>query len=74
MLMPMTEEETFGDRLARVRHEHLMSQRELAEASGLAASTVANIERGESEPRYATIRKLARALDVDPRELLDRAK
>jgi len=32
---------------------------------------VVNIERDNQEPQFRTIRKLAKALDVDPTELLD---
>ncbi len=70
MPLSMTAKETFGQRLARVRHQNLMTQRELAVASGVSPATIANLERGVSGPRYSTLRKLARALDVDPRELL----
>jgi transcriptional regulator with XRE-family HTH domain len=34
-------------------------------------STIANIERNNAEPQFRTIRKLAKALDVDPTELVE---
>jgi transcriptional regulator with XRE-family HTH domain len=61
-----------GKNLRRVREERLMTQQELAEAADLNLSTVMRVENDRVEPRFSTIRKLARALDVDPRELTKR--
>jgi transcriptional regulator with XRE-family HTH domain len=58
-----------GKNLRRVREDRLMTQQELAEAADLNLSTVMRIETDRVEPRFSTIRKLAKALDVDPREL-----
>ncbi len=58
-----------GKNLHRVREDRLMTQQELAEAADLNLSTVMRIENDRVEPRFSTIRKLARALDVEPREL-----
>ena len=58
-----------GTNLRRVREENLMTQQELAQAAGLNLSTVMRIENDRVEPRFSTIRKLAKALDVDAREL-----
>jgi transcriptional regulator with XRE-family HTH domain len=61
-----------GKNLRRVREDKLMTQQELAEAADLNLSTIMRIENDRVEPRFSTIRKLARALDVDPRELTKR--
>ena len=58
-----------GKNLYRVREDRLMTQQELADAADLNLSTVMRIENDRVEPRFSTIRKLAKALDVDPREL-----
>jgi transcriptional regulator with XRE-family HTH domain len=58
-----------GKNLHRAREDRLMTQQELAEAADLNLSTVMRIENDRVEPRFSTIRKLAKALDVDPREL-----
>ena len=58
-----------GKNLRRVREDRLVTQQELAEAADLNLSTVMRIENDRVEPRFTTIRKLAKALDVDPREL-----
>jgi DNA-binding XRE family transcriptional regulator len=59
-----------GDRLREIRTRRFLTQEELAEKSGVSPSTVANIERDHREPHFRTIRKLAKALDVDPIEFL----
>jgi transcriptional regulator with XRE-family HTH domain len=58
-----------GKNLRRVREERLMTQQEVATAADLNLSTVMRIENDWVEPRFSTIRKLAKALDVNAREL-----
>lgn len=58
-----------GDRLKALRIEQALTQAELAERAGVGANTVARIERNENEPHMSTVRRLARAFDVHPREL-----
>ena len=59
-----------GEKLKEARTRRLLTQEELAEKAGISAATVVNIERNNQEPHFRTIRKLAKALDVDPTELL----
>jgi transcriptional regulator with XRE-family HTH domain len=59
-----------GEKLREVRTRRLLTQEELAQKAGVSQSTIANIERDNAEPQFRTIRKLAKALDVDPTELL----
>ena len=70
--MPTMEVVKIGQRLRALREEHLMTQAELGEAAGVSRDQVSRIERDEVDPRFSTIRKLAKALDVDPRELTKR--
>jgi serine-type D-Ala-D-Ala carboxypeptidase/endopeptidase len=58
-----------GKNLRAKRVEKFMSQAELADASGLSEAHVGRIERNEVEPHLSTIRKLARALGIEPSEL-----
>ena len=58
-----------GKNLRRVREERLMTQQEVATAADLNLSTIMRIENDRVEPRFSTIRKLAKALDVNAREL-----
>jgi transcriptional regulator with XRE-family HTH domain len=48
-----------------------MTQRELADAAGLTASTVNRIEQGLRTARISTVRKLAAALQVDAAHLYE---
>jgi len=59
-----------GDKLKNLRIEQALTQRELADKAGIGANTVNRIELNETEPHMSTIRKVARALDVEPRELV----
>jgi transcriptional regulator with XRE-family HTH domain len=56
-------------RLRELRQDALLTQVELAERAGIASWTLARIEQGAQQPRFGTIRKLAAALGVDPKEL-----
>jgi transcriptional regulator with XRE-family HTH domain len=67
----LTEVLYIGERLRDLRKRALMSQRELAKRSGVGVTTIVRIERNQVEPQGATIRKLAEALEVHPRELVE---
>ena len=60
-----------GERLKKQRTRRALTQAELAELAKVTTATVARIERDEIEPRMTTLRKLARALEVDPAELVE---
>ena len=59
-----------GDNLKRQRIRKALTQEELALRARLTTASVARIERNETEPRMSTLRKLAKALDVDPAALV----
>jgi len=59
-----------GDNLKRQRIRKALTQEDLAQLAGLTTASVARIERNETEPRMSTLRKLAKALDLDPAELV----
>ncbi|HEY6160647.1 MAG TPA: helix-turn-helix transcriptional regulator [Bacteroidia bacterium] len=61
----------FGSRLRQVRKERKMSQEELAHLAGIAVSQVGRIERGVLNPSISTLFAIARALEVEPKELFD---
>lgn len=56
--------------LWRARLRAALSQRDLAKKAGVSPSTIARIESGE-ESQPSTLRKLAAALEVEPRELME---
>ena len=59
-----------GDRLRDIRKRALLTQRELADKSGVGVTTIIRIENNQVEPQGRTIRKLAEALGVEPHELV----
>jgi transcriptional regulator with XRE-family HTH domain len=57
------------ERLQELRRSRVMSISDLSEVSGVHRNTIHRIEQGK--PAYTTtIRKLARALEVEPAELV----
>ncbi len=59
-----------GTQVKRARERALLTQEELAGRAGIGTATLNRIEKDHVEPHFRTIRKLAKALDVDPSELL----
>ena len=66
----LTEVLYIGDRLRDLRKRALLTQKELADKSGVGVTTIIRIERNQVEPQGSTIRKLARALSLAPEELV----
>lgn len=62
--------ESQGERLRRLRRGQALTQQELAEKAGVSAATIIRFENNEREPQVRTLKKLAAALAVDPRELV----
>jgi transcriptional regulator with XRE-family HTH domain len=58
-------------RLRAIRHRKALSQRDLAAAAGVTPATIARLESGEVDARHVTVRKLARALGVEPADLME---
>jgi len=61
-------------KIKELRSRKGMSQEELAETSGLNLRTIQRIENGETEARGDSMKRLARALNVTPDELIDWAE
>ena len=53
-------------KLREIRVRKVLTQKDLSERSGVAAVTIAAIERGIQLPSLRTSRKLAEALEVEP--------
>lgn len=64
--------ETLSTRLEAARRQALLTQLELANRAGVSLITVTRLEnaKGEANPRPDTVRRLAKALDIDPAWLL----
>lgn len=58
-----------AERLRALRTRRVLTQRALAERSGVSLNTINRIEQGRLEPRFSTIHKLAGALGVSPEVL-----
>ena len=59
-----------GERLRQLRREQALSQRDLSGITGIAHDSISQLETGKREAQPRTIRKLADALGVEPRELM----
>jgi transcriptional regulator with XRE-family HTH domain len=62
--------QTFGRRLAALRVQRGLSQEQLAEASGLGPGEVRRVERGQRDLSVIALADLARALDIQPADLM----
>jgi transcriptional regulator with XRE-family HTH domain len=56
--------------LKRLRQEQALSLRDLARRSGVAYDTINRLELGKQDAQPRTIRRLAEALGVQPKELM----
>jgi transcriptional regulator with XRE-family HTH domain len=63
-----------GENLRKLRTLNALTQAQLAERAGLTRSAVQRAERDKTEPHMTTLRKLADALGVHPRELVEGGK
>src|SRR5262245_26305265 len=64
------ESEPLGNRIARFRDEQGLSQSGLARLMGTSQSAISQIESGERNPSFETIRQIAKALKVNPAHLV----
>lgn len=62
--MPVASDPQFGITLKRLRTDAGLSQAALADLAGISDESIRLIEKGEREPNWSTVRKLARALNV----------
>lgn len=60
-----------GEQVRKLREERSYSLEELARKGGISVSYLSEIERGSKKPSLTTIAKLATALNVSTKELLD---
>ncbi len=62
--------EVDGRRLRRLRRQKALSQQDVERMTGVAQATLSDLEQGKRGARASTLRKLAEALKVEPRELM----
>ncbi len=65
----MTDGKPFAERLLWARSKAGMTQKELAEASGISAPQITRYESGRSQPRLGAVLRLARVLEIDAYDL-----
>jgi transcriptional regulator with XRE-family HTH domain len=61
----------FGQRLRRLRRKKGFSQEKLAEIASLHRNYIGMIERGERNVTLLKIKKIARALNIEIKDLFD---
>jgi transcriptional regulator with XRE-family HTH domain len=59
-------------KLRQWRLEKILTQQELAQLSGVSEASISKIEAGRQDARISTVRKLAKALGIEPTDLVDR--
>jgi len=64
----------FGTRIRALRKELALSQEELGEVAGLHRTYIGHLERGEVNPSLINILRVAKALKVDPSDLVSGLK
>ena len=72
--MKMTVELAFGREVKQARDAIRKSQETLAFEAGIHRTYVSQLERGQKSPTLAVIVRLARALNVQPSELIRRVE
>jgi transcriptional regulator with XRE-family HTH domain len=60
----VAEPNTFAARLTELREKAGLSQYKLAQLSGVSKQTISQLEKGEGDPSWDTVKKLAHALGV----------
>jgi len=65
-------QESFGERLRRIREEKRLNQSDLAERTGFQPSAISHFESGRRAPSFENLKKLADALAVTIDFLLGR--
>ena len=62
---------SLADILSEARRKAGLTQAQVAKKAGINANAYAKIERGESNSRPITLKKIARALEVDLAKLIN---
>ncbi|HDM75264.1 MAG TPA: XRE family transcriptional regulator [Deltaproteobacteria bacterium] len=65
---------SFGQVLQQLRRDRGLSQEELGFASGYHRTYISLLERGHKSPSLRTIFELAKALKVEPSEIVERVQ
>lgn len=60
-----------GENIRKLRRDKALTQKQLADKCGISEITVRRYERGEIIPTLKTLGKIAKALDIHIKELID---
>lgn len=71
LTMPDKSDIATGKRLRKLRKDAGLTQKGLYKKSGVSETTIARLERGEHTISTPTVKKLAKALDVEPGAILN---
>lgn len=74
MAVRSPEHRALGQALRNLRADRKMAQMELAFASGLDRTYIGGIERGERNPSYTSLRRIATVLEIPVSEWIARAE
>lgn len=66
--------EKIGIKISILRKKLKYSQEKLAELADLSKTSISTIERGISKPSIETLEKIAKALNIELKELVDVSK
>jgi transcriptional regulator with XRE-family HTH domain len=66
--------EVDGSKLKELREDRAFSVRDLAEEAGVSTDTITALEKGRRKAWPRNVRKLAAALGVEPRDLMQAGK
>jgi transcriptional regulator with XRE-family HTH domain len=61
----------FGPNLREARERLGLTQEQVAQRCGVHATEVSRIEAGKRDPQISTLERLAKAVEVNPGQLLD---
>ncbi|MBE5951658.1 MAG: helix-turn-helix domain-containing protein [Lachnospiraceae bacterium] len=64
----------FAEKLLQAREESGMTQKQLAERTGIYQADISKLERGQGNPSLSTIKRLAEAMDLQVRIEFERRK
>jgi len=62
---------SLSDILSEARHKTGLTQAQVAKKAGINANAYAKIERGESNSRPVTLKKIANALEIDLAKIIN---
>lgn len=60
---------SIGENIKRLRHEKGLTQKNLATLLGTSQQNLAQYEKDKRKPKFDTLRKIAKALDVDYKDI-----